>query len=276
MKDYYKFLECKKIKHVQSGFEINRDKLSPILFDYQKDLVMWSLRMGRSALFTMTGTGKTLMQIEFAKHIQEKTNGKVLIFAPLAVSSQTIREGKKINVPISYAHNQLEVKEGITISNYERIESFDAKEFSGIILDESSILKSFDSSTRNLIIENFKDTPYKLACTATPAPNDFMELGNHSEFLNVLSRTEMLSMFFVHDGGDTAKWRLKGHAKDKFWEWCASWAAILSKPSDLGYSDNGFILPKLTTNEIVVTSKASDGFLFARSEERRVGKECRL
>lgn len=275
---YTKFLECKKIKHVHSGFDIDRDELSPMLFDYQKDLVKWALKMGRAALFTMTGTGKTLMQVEYAKRVQQKTGGDILILAPLAVSAQTIREAKKIDVNISYAHNQAEVKPGITITNYERIENFTPSAFVGLILDESSILKSFDSSTRNLIIESFKDTPYKLACTATPAPNDFMELGNHAEFLNVLSRTEMLSMFFVHDGGDTAKWRLKRHAEDKFWEWCASWATILSKPSDLGYSDHGFILPPLNTHEIVVESEASDGMLFAFEaqtlEERRESRKA--
>ncbi len=274
---YQKLLECKKIRHVQSGFEIERDKLNPMLFDYQKDLVKWALRLGRAALFTMTGTGKTLMQVEFAKHIQEKTKGNVLILAPLAVSAQTIREAKKINVNISYAHNQAEVKKGITITNYERIENFTAKDFDGIVLDESSILKSFDSSTRNLIIESFKYTPYKLACTATPAPNDFMELGNHSEFLNQMTRTEMLSMFFVHDGGDTSKWRLKGHAIDKFWEWCASWAAILSKPSDLGYSNKGFDLPEFRTHEIVTPSMAPPDMLFAFEaqtlEDRRLGRK---
>ena len=274
---YQKFLECKKIKHTQSGFEISRDKLSPMLFDYQKDLVLWALKIGRAALFTMTGTGKTLMQVEWAKQVQEKTGGNVLILAPLAVSSQTIREAKKISVNISYAHNQKEVKTGITITNYERIENYESKEFQVIILEESSILKGYDTHTRGMLVDNFKYTPYKLACTATPAPNDFMELGNHSEFLNVISRTEMLSMFFVHDGGDTAKWRLKGHAADKFWEWCASWAAILSKPSDLGYSDNGFILPELKTHEIVTESVASDGMLFAMEantlEERREGRK---
>lgn len=277
MNDYEGFLECKKIKHTQSGFDVDRAALSPMLFDYQKDLVKWALKIGRAALFTMTGTGKTLMQVEFARQVQIKTGGNVLVLAPLAVSAQTIREALKIGVTINYAHNQKEVKPGITISNYERIENFDPSYFSGIVLDESSILKSFDSYTRTILTENFKHTPYKLACTATPAPNDFMELGNHAEFLNVMSRTEMLSMFFVHDGGDTSKWRLKGHAVDKFWEWCASWAAILSKPSDLGYSDNGFILPELRTHEIVVPSEAPAGMLFAFEaqtlEERRLGRQ---
>ena len=274
---YQKFLECKKIKHTQSGFDVDRDKLHPMLFDYQKDLVKWALKIGRAALFTMTGTGKTLMQVEYARQVQAKTGGNILILAPLAVSAQTIREAKKIGVDINYAHNQAELKPGITITNYERLDNFTASEFAGIVLDESSILKSFNSSTRTAIIENFKHTPYKLACTATPAPNDFMELGNHAEFLNVITRTEMLSMFFVHDGGDTSKWRLKGHAADKFWEWCASWAAILSKPSDLGYSDNGFILPELRTHEIVTPSEVPAGMLFAFEaqtlEDRRLGRQ---
>lgn len=270
---YAKFIECKKIKHTASGFAIDRDMISPILFDYQKDLVIWALKLGRAALFTMTGTGKTLMQVEFAKQVHAKTGGNVLILAPLAVSAQTIREALKIGVTINYAHNQKEVKPGITITNYERIENFESMKFVCIVLDESSILKSFDSNTRNLIIENYRNTPYKLACTATPAPNDFMELGNHAEFLNAMTRTEMLSMFFVHDGGDTAKWRLKGHAEDKFWEWCASWAAILSKPSDLGYSDHGFILPELRTHELMVSSAPHSDMLFAMEaktlDERR-------
>ena len=276
MKTYQEFIRCKKFKHESSGFPVGRENLSPMLFDYQKDLVIWALKLGKAALFTMTGTGKTVMQVEYAKQVSEYTKGNILILAPLAVSAQTIREAKKINVDINYAKSQAEVKPGITITNYERIEGFEPDKFSGIVLDESSILKSFDSNTRNLLIENFRSTPYKLACTATPAPNDFMELGNHAEFLNVMTRTEMLSMFFVHDGGDTSKWRLKGHAEDKFWEWCASWAAILSKPSDLGYSDKGFILPPLNIHEVVVQSAASGDMLFAMEattlEERRAAR----
>lgn len=273
MKNYEQFISSKRLRHIETGFDLPRESISPMLFDYQKDLVKWALKLGRAALFTMTGTGKTLMQVEYARHVHAKTGGNVLILAPLAVSAQTIREAKKIGVNIAYAHNQSEIKPGVNISNYERLEQFTSSEFSGLVLDESSILKSFDSNTRNLLVDNFRNTPYKLACTATPAPNDFMELGNHAEFLNVMTRTEMLSMFFVHDGGDTSKWRLKGHAEDKFWEWCASWAAILSKPSDLGYSDTGFILPELKTHELMVESKAADGMLFAVEaqtlEERR-------
>lgn len=273
--EYHDFIKSKLFELKKTGFECG--ELSPMLFDYQKDLVRWALNMGRCALFTMTGTGKTIMQCEWAKRVQEKTGGNVLLVSPLAVSAQTIREGKKIGLEIKYCKNQAEVQPGISITNYERLESFMPGYFTGIVLDESSILKSFTSSTRDMLVHNFKDVQYKLACTATPAPNDFMELGNHAEFLNVMTRTEMLSMFFVHDGGDTSKWRLKGHAATKFWQWVASWAAILNKPSDLGYSDKGFDLPELRTHELVVPSVAGEGMLFAvyaqTLEERRDGRK---
>lgn len=271
MKKYIDFIKQKQFKIHSSGFECG--ELSPILFDYQRDLVRWALKMGKCALFTMTGTGKTLMQLEWAKRVNEKTGGNVLIVAPLAVSSQTIREGKKLDMDIRYCKTQEDVKSGISITNYERLEKFTPDKWTGIVLDESSILKSFTSSTRDMIVNNFRHTTYKLACTATPAPNDFMELGNHAEFLNVMTRTEMLSMFFVHDGGDTAKWRLKGHAEDKFWQWCASWAAILNKPSDLGYDDTRFNLPPLNIHNVMVSSEAAGDFLFAMEaktlDERR-------
>jgi len=275
---YHDFIKTKLFELKKTGFECG--DLSPMLFDYQKDLVRWALNMGRCALFTMTGTGKTIMQCEWAKRVQEKTQGSVLLVSPLAVSSQTIREGKKIGLEIRYCKNQSEVKSGISITNYERLESFTPGYFTGIVLDESSILKSFTSSTRDMLVHNFKDVQYKLACTATPAPNDFMELGNHAEFLNVMTRNEMLSMFFVHDGGDTSKWRLKGHAATKFWQWVASWAAILNKPSDLGYSDKGFDLPPLNVHNLTVSSTANSEFLFAMEaqtlEERRAARKDSL
>lgn len=268
---YQDFIKAKQFTTAASGFTCG--ELSPILFDYQRDLVRWALKMGKCALFTMTGTGKTLMQLEWAHRVNEKTGGDVLIAAPLAVSAQTIREGKKLGLDIHYCKSQEDVKPGISITNYERLEKFSPGGWVGIVLDESSILKSFSSSTRDMLVNSFRHTPYKLACSATPAPNDFMELGNHAEFLNVMTRTEMLSMFFVHDGGDTSKWRLKGHAEDKFWQWCASWAAILNKPSDLGYSDDRFNLPPLNIHSVVVPSRSSGEFLFAMEaqtlEERR-------
>jgi hypothetical protein len=273
--DYEKFIASKKIKTNQSGFDCKN--INPVLFDYQRDLVRWALRMGKAALFTMTGTGKTLMQCEWAINVHRHTGKDILILAPLAVSAQTVVEARKIGITITLCRNQEDVRPGLNITNYEKLEHFQISKFGGIVLDESSILKSFTSSTRNQIIEGFRHTPYKLACTATPAPNDFVELGNHAEFLDVMSRTEMLSMFFVHDGGDTSVWRLKGHAVDKFWEWCASWAAILSKPSDLGYSDDRFILPPLTINEHVVKSDRMDGDLFALEaqtlDERRAARK---
>jgi len=248
--DYKEFIEGKYLQAKKSGFEcIN---LHPMLFDYQQDLVRWSLKLGRSAIFAGTGLGKTFMQLEWARNVFEFTKKPVLILAPLAVSSQTVEEALKIDINVKYCKCQDDVINGLNITNYERLENFDSNEFMGIVLDESSILKSFTGKYRDLIIENFKYTPYKLACSATPAPNDYMELGNHSEFLNQMSRTEMLSMFFYHDGGDTAKWRLKGHAEERFWEWISSWAAIVKSPEDLGYDGSKHKLPKLSENQIMV------------------------
>lgn len=275
MKTYESFIASKQFTVNQSGFDC--ESLNPMLFEYQRDLVRWALKLGKAALFTMTGTGKTFMQVEWAHRVQLKTGGKVLILAPLAVSVQTVKEAQKLGISIKLVANQSECSDGINITNYEKLEHFTPSEFAGIVLDESSILKSFTSATRNQLISDFRNTPYKLACTATPAPNDFMELGNHAEFLNVMTRTEMLSMFFVHDGGDTSQWRLKGHAESKFWEWVASWAAILSKPSDLDYSDEKFILPELHTHESVVKSENTGDGLFAMEaqtlDERRAARK---
>lgn len=255
---YKEFLKQKMITTSSSGFEIDKETLNPMLFDFQKDIVKWCLRKGKSAIWAECGLGKTPMQLEWAKLVYEHTGGNILILAPLAVSSQTVREGVKFGIDVNIATCQDDVKHGINITNYEKMDKFVANEFDGIVLDESSILKHFTSKTRIAIIDNFNRTPYKLACTATPAPNDYMELGNHAEFLGVMSRTEMLSMFFVHDGGDTAKWRLKGHAEDKFWEWVAGWAVTMRKPSDLGYEDGKFKLPELKLYEHVVESPESE------------------
>ncbi|WEK53280.1 MAG: DEAD/DEAH box helicase [Candidatus Cohnella colombiensis] len=204
------------------------------------------------------------MQAEWSHQVHEETKGNILILAPLAVASQTVREGQAVGIDINLCDQQSDVRHGINIANYEKLHKFDPDKFKGIVLDESSIIKSYSGMMRNQIIDSFRNTPYKLACTATPAPNDYMELGNHAEFLGVMSRSEMLSMFFVHDGGETQKWRLKGHAEDKFWEWVASWAVMLQKPSDLGYEDGGYILPPLNVHDHVVqTSTTADGYLFA-------------
>jgi len=250
--DYTEFLESKKIKVQPSGFSVPEDAINPKLFPFQRDIVRWALRKGKAALFEGTGLGKTPQQLEWANHVHQHTGGDILILAPLAVSRQTAREGEKFGIKVNICRRQSDVKRGINITNYEMLGHFEPEHFAGVVLDESSCLKSYDSKTRGIIIESFRDTPYKLACTATPAPNDYMELGNHAEFLQVMTRNEMLSMFFVHDGGDTSKWRLKGHAKQKFWEWVASWAVMLEKPSDLDYDDNGFILPPLNIHQLTV------------------------
>jgi hypothetical protein len=202
-------------------------------------------------LFEDCGLGKTPQQLIWADKVRSKA-GDVLIAAPLAVSKQTIREGRKFGVDLEYSRTGEKSDTGITITNYEMLNYFNPADFKGIVLDESSILKSYTGKIRNEIITKFRDTPYRLACTATPAPNDLMELGNHSEFLGAMSRTEMLSMFFVHDGGETQKWRLKGHAQDDFWKWVCSWAIMMRKPSDLGYDDGKFTLPPINYHEIIV------------------------
>ena len=259
MNSYMRFLETKKILDLPSGIQ-NGAKFNPKLFDFQTDIVRWALRRGRAAIFADCGLGKTAMQLEWAKHLPDK----VLILAPLAVSHQTVREGEKFGVPCAYAPDPEHITERITVTNYERFEKFNPHDFCGVVLDESSILKSFDGKMRTALIDSFAKTPYRLACTATPAPNDHMELGNHSEFLGVLNRSEMLSMFFCHDGGETQVWRLKGHARKAFWEWVCSWAVMLRKPSDVGYKDSDFSLPELRYHhKIVDVEKASEGYLFA-------------
>lgn len=260
---YDEFLAQKKIEDSANGFEAELP-INAMLFDFQKDIVKWALRRGRACIFADCGMGKTAMQLEWAHHVTEKTGGKVLILAPLAVSAQTVREGVKFGIDVSSANNQSEIKCNVTVTNYEKLHHFDASQFVGIVLDESSILKSYDGKMRQTIIDSFRQTPYRLACTATPAPNDFMELGNHAEFCGVMSRTEMLSMFFVHDGGDTSQWRLKGHAESHFWKWLCSFCVMIRKPSDLGYDDGKFKLPSLELVELICKAeKASEGFLLA-------------
>ena len=250
MNDYDVFLASKRITAAPVGFEVKQ--INPMLFDYQRDVVRWALRRGRAAIFSRYGTGKTPMQLEWAWHVREHTGLPVLILAPLGVARQTVREGQKFGIDVTLCRNQSDVRSGINITNYEMLQHFEPQAFGGAVLDESSILKAYDGKTRTQIIEAFSQTPYRLACTATPAPNDHMELGNHAEFLGIMSRTEMLSMFFVHDGGDTSVWRLKGHAESEFWAWVCSWAVMLRKPSDLGYSDEGFELPPLTYHQHTV------------------------
>lgn len=233
------------------SIQMNADVLSPMLYQFQRDIVRWALAKGRAAIFADCGLGKTPMQLEWAKQVHIHTGGNVLILAPLAVSSQTVTEGMKFGVNVNLCESAEDVRPGINITNYEKLDKFTGCHFDGVVLDESSILKSFTGKVRNLIIGFFSRTPFRLACTATPAPNDFMELGNHSEFLGIMSYTEMLAMFFVHDGGETSKWRLKGHAEEVFWQWMGSWAVVMNNPGDLGYDADGYDLPELRVHEIV-------------------------
>ena len=249
MLSYNKFLRKKEIIETPAGLSV--DVVNSQLFDFQRDIVIWALKRGKACIFGDCGLGKTPMQLSWADEIH-KAVGDVLIIAPLAVSKQTVGEGDKFNIKVEYSRNGKKSDCGITITNYEMLSYFNPSDYAGIVLDESSILKSFTGKIRTEILEMFAQTPYRLACTATPAPNDLMELGNHAEFVGAMSRTEMLSMFFVHDGGETQKWKIKGHAHDDFWEWVCSWAVMIRKPSDLGYEDNGFILPPLNIHEIVV------------------------
>lgn len=268
---YADFLQGKALRAPSSGHDVESAAVHPRLFPFQRDLVRWAVRKGRAALFADTGLGKTGMQLEWARLTGQRT----LVLAPLAVARQTIREGALLGIDVAYARNQGEASDGITITNYERLGAFDPTAFGAVVLDESSILKAFEGQTRTALIEAFRATPYRLACTATPAPNDIAELANHAEFLSVMSRVEMLAAFFVHDDEG---WRLKGHAREPFWRWLASWGMSVRAPSDLGYDDAGYDLPPLeVVPHLLPVDWAPEGRLFAdlprgvteRSELRR-------
>lgn len=251
-----------------SGFRA--DVTEPWLFPHQRHAVEWALAGGRRAVFLDTGLGKTRIELAWADHVARETGGWVLILAPLAVGAQTVREARDVGLTgVRFCRAPDEVMEGdrIIVSNYDNLDKWIGIEFAGIVLDESSILKSWMGKMRSGLIARFRDTPYRLACTATPAPNDFDELGNHSEFLGLYDRTSMLSRFFVNDLADTGTWRVKNHAIVPFWNWVASWAIMGSLPSHVGtYSDDGYILPPLTLHRHVVNmdivAGAGDGFLF--------------
>ena len=265
MKDieqYRQFLERKKQTIQDSGFRVEEKDLNPILFPFQKYCVTKALKKGRYALFEDCGLGKTIQQLEWSRHIANHTNKPVLIIAPLAVVGQTISEGEQFGYIVTELNGRPS-DGGIYITNYDNIKNVVAKDYAGVVLDESSILKNFDGETKKMIIELFSDTPYKLACTATPSPNDVMELCNHAEFLNVMSRNEMLAMYFIHDGGNTTSWRLKGHCEQMFWDFVAEWAVMLCSPSDIGFSDEGYVLPAMNLIEThIETDKRDNGKLF--------------
>lgn len=253
--EYTEFLKSKSIEFKPVGFEID-EALVPQngtqMFKFQHDVVRWALRLGKAAIFADCGLGKTMMQLQWAWQVANNPRGgDVLVISPLAVAEQTIAEGRKYGIDVLLSRDGKK-KGKITITNYEQIAKFNPEEFSGVVLDESSILKSFDGKMRTLIIETFAKTPFKLACTATPSPNDYMELGNHAEFLGVMTRECMLSKFFFHDGGETSKWTIKGHAEDEFWKWIASWAVMFKNPAEIGYSAEGYNLPELRVDPVYV------------------------
>ena len=257
---YQDFLNSKITLAEKHGFEVGRDDLHPKLKDFQKHAIQLALEKGKFALFEDCGLGKTFQQLEWANQVVKKTQKPVLILAPLGVSAQTVEEGNKWGIEIERDVNK---DAGIYITNYEQIANIShiTDHLSGIVLDESSILKNFTGKIKEQIISTFRNTPYKLPCTATPAPNDPMELGNHAEFLNVMSRLEMLAMYFNHDGGETSKWKLKGHAKDKFFKWISSWALMIEKPSDIGYSDDGYLMPELIKTEDIIETSLRSGLI---------------
>lgn len=265
MSSYQKFLETKQVAAVESGF--TGDLSGYPLFDYQNAIVDWALRRGRAAVFADTGLGKTIMQTAWADQVVRHTGKPVLLLAPLAVSYQTVKKSAEYGITAKMAISQADVTEpGIYVTNYEKLDHFDAESFSGVVLDESSILKGMNGSTRQKITEAFSRTPYRLSCTATPSPNDHMELGTQSEFLGVMRQLEMLAMYFIHDGGDTSKWRLKGHGVRRFWEWVSTWAVLIRKPSDLGFADDAHELPEVVYHEHIIETEPEGGLLVSPAQ----------
>lgn len=257
---YDEFLTSKSRTTLSVGIDVDDARLHPRLFPFQREIVLQMLALGRGAIFASTGLGKTSMQIEWARIVAETTTLPVLIFAPLAVASQTVREARVIGVDVTSCKEQSDVTAGVNITNYDRLDRFDCSILGGIVLEESSVLKATDGKTRTHLIEVAQSIRFRLACTATPAPNDVMELGNHADFLGVMKSAEMLATYFVHDGGETQKWRLKGHAEKAFWVWVSSWAMVVDSPSDLGYDGSAYVLPDLRMHEHVLDAPAvTDG-----------------
>ena len=273
---YLDFVKSKKWHHGETGIP-GPFNLSPELFGFQRVITEWALKRGRAAIFADTGLGKSFMEMEWARAVAAETSGNVLIVAPLCVAKQFVHEGEKFHEPIRYARKQDDVTGALTVTNYEMIDAFDMEEFTGVVLDESSILKHQDSKTRQKMIDICQPIPYRLSATATPSPNDYMEIGGQAEFLGVMKTVEMLATFFIHDGSDTSKWRLKGHGAHKFWEWLAGWAIVIRKPSDLGFDNSGYDLPPLNVHDRVIPGVAGDGLLFPGAiggleDRRRVRK----
>lgn len=241
---YYNLIAQKRVAFTARGLDSWRD-LPDSLFPHQRHGVEFALRAGCAGLFYDTGLGKTAMALTWGQRIAEATGKPLLMLAPLAVGPQHVREAERLGVEARVIRDASGIKAGINVLNYDRLDRVDPREFGGVILDESSILKGFTGATTKALIGAFSRTPYRLACTATPAPNDHTELGTHAEFLGAMRREEMLPLWFIHDSENTGTWRIKRHARADFWRWVASWARCVSKPSDLGFRDDGFALPEL-------------------------------
>ena len=284
--NYDDFIDSKELEDLHIGFDPDESEYPELIKDHQRVSVTWACKRGRAALFLDTGLGKTLCQLTWADQVVRHTGGIVLILAPLAVSHQTVREGDKFGIPVTIAVGEDDISDsGIYITNYEKLAHFDASQFAGIVLDESSILKGMMGKMRRMITDSFRKTPYKLSCTATPSPNDFMELGTQSEFLGVMSQVEMLAMFFIHDGSDTSKWRLKGHGKSRFWEWLSTWSIFLQSPADLGFDGSEYDLPEIHYHSYVIDTVPEDALfvepaqsLMERNRARRdsVVERCKM
>lgn len=279
--DYAAFVDRKLTRSPATGMA-TVPALLPALKPHQRDLVGWALRRGRSAIFADTGLGKMLMELVWSAEVARHTGGDVLILAPLAVAQQIEAEGARFGIPVTRCHDAADVRPGINVTNYDRIHRFDAARFVAVVLDESGCIKHHDTKTLRVLLDAFAATPWKLCGSATPAPNDWTELGTHAEFLGVCSRTEMLAEFFCHDGGETQVWRLKGHARIAFWRFVATWAALVRRPSDLGHDDADYALPPLDVREHILAADAgtvkASGMLFATEArslmERRTARRA--
>ncbi len=277
LNSYNEFLNSKVSKEIKAGFEVEDNELNPHLFDWQKSIVKWALRNGRVALFEDTGLGKTIQQLSFADAVCKHIGGgcKVLILAPLAVSKQTRDEAEKFGIKCKLVESEEDVEDGINITNYEKLHKFDSIDFDGVVLDESSIMKNSSGKTTRQLIDRFKDTPYKLCCTATPSPNDYTEIGSTAEFLGIMNKTEMLATFFINDSIHGDGWRIKRHAEHKFFEWIATWAMMIKNPRDLGFDGSKFDLPKLNIIHHIIESQPVDSLLVEYAETLNERREAR-
>lgn len=266
---YQAFIQAKVIAAPPCGIE-DPPELHSRLFDFQRDLARWALRLGRAALFEDTGLGKTGQGIEFARVCSAVTELPSVILTPLSVAGDFVKEGIKLDCEVHRTQSLL--KPGVNVMNYDSLHKIDGQPVGAVVCDEGSIMKNFEGKTRNKLIERFAATPFKLILTATPAPNDYTELGNYAEFLGVMQRSVMLAQFFTHDGGDTSKWRLKKHGVQAFWQWVSSWAALVRNPRDLGYDVSGYDLPPIVYHEHVVTlSDEQKATIKGKSDAKQLG-----